>query len=50
MGDCNICGRGHDSQSSCHMCPKMIGLTRPPLFEREKEVQIIWTGVSGQGL
>ena len=45
MGDCNICGRGH-SDTFHHISCNCIGLKRPPLFEREKEVQITWTGVS----
>ena len=45
MGDCRICGRGY-SDTFHHISCNCIGLKRPPLFEREKEVQITWTGVS----
>ena len=45
MGDCNICGRGYSGTFHYISC-NCIGLKRPPLFEREKEVQITWTGVS----
>ena len=45
MGNCSICGRGH-SDTFHHISCNCIGLKRPPLFEREKEVQITWTGVS----